>query len=191
LSETTAKAELARIRKVEEQWAEQDLRIKRGKLARETKIEEPIAWLSAATSKALSLPVSLSAKEVLTNPDAVAFVDSESGTNSSYPLVPGYHSPIGEKAQIQQGCSPECCASAVAHRRGTEIVELNMLNGGLLLDLELPHAWHTLTGQDTTTERLWMYIRKLIRPITQASYAGLCYGRKKSMSSAGEIILVR
>jgi hypothetical protein len=43
-------------------------------------------------------------------------------------------------------------------RRGTEIVELNMLNGGLLLDLELPHAWHTLTGQDTTTERLWMYI---------------------------------
>ena len=42
------KRELARIRKVEEQWAEQDLRIKRDKLASETKIEESVAWLSAA-----------------------------------------------------------------------------------------------------------------------------------------------
>ena len=42
------KRELAHIREVEEQWAEQDLRIKRGKLSRETSIEDPVAWLSAA-----------------------------------------------------------------------------------------------------------------------------------------------
>jgi hypothetical protein len=153
------KRELARIRKVEEQWAEQDLRIKRGKLARETNIEEPVAWLSAATSKALSLPVTLSAKEVLTNPDAVAFVDSESGHKFIFTLL----SPDNIRQLVKKHKSSKAVRLNAAHpllpiRRGTEIVELNMLNGGLLLDLELPHAWHTLTGQDTTTERLWMYI---------------------------------
>ena len=153
------KRELARIRKVEEQWAEQDLRIKRGKLVRETKIEEPVAWLSAATSKALSLPVALSAKVVLTNPDAVAFVDSESGNKFIFTLLP----PDNIRQLVKRHNSSASARLSAAHpllpiRRGTEIVELNMLNGGLLFDLEFPYAWRTLTGQDTTNERLWMYI---------------------------------
>jgi len=55
----------------------------------------------------------------------------------------------------------------------TEIVELNSFNGGLLLDLELPHVGN-LTGQDTTTERLWDVIRKLIKTHKQGQVMLAC-----------------
>ena len=119
------KRELARIRKVEEQWAEQDLRIKRGKLARETNIEEPVAWLSAATSKAMSLPVVLTAKEVLTNPDAVAFVDLESGRKFIFTLLPPDNiRQLAKKRKSSKASRLNAAHPLLPIRRGTEIVEL-------------------------------------------------------------------
>jgi hypothetical protein len=153
------KRELVRIREVEEHWAEQDLCIKRGKIARETKIEEPVAWLSAATSKAMGVPVVLTAKEVLANPDAVAFIDSESGRKLVYTLLPPDHiRKLARKRKSSKTSRVSAMHPLLPVRRGTEIVELNMLTGGLLLDLELPQAWQLLTGQDTTAERLWAYL---------------------------------
>jgi hypothetical protein len=153
------KRELARIREVEEKWAEQDLRIKRGKLARETKIEEPSAWLSAAASKAMEEPIVLTADEVLTNPDAVAFVDSKSGRKFIFTLLPPAHiRELAKKRKSSKASRLTTVHPLLPARRGTELVEVNMLNGGLLLDLELPQAWKSLTDQDTTAERLWMYI---------------------------------
>jgi len=156
------KRELARIREVEERWAEQDLRIKRGKLARETKIEEPVAWLNAAVSKAMNVSVVLTAREVLTNPDAVAFVDSESGRKFIFTLLPPAHiRKLAKKRKSSKTSRLSATHPLLPVRRGTEIVELNMLNGGLLLDLELPQAWRALAGKDTTAERLWVYIVSL------------------------------
>ncbi len=153
------KRELARIREVEEQWAEQDLRIKRGKAARETKIEDPVAWLNTAVSKAIEEPVFLTAKELHANPDALEFVDSESGRKFTFVLLPpGHIRKLAKKRQRSKSARLGAAHPLLSLHRGTEIVELNMLNGGLLLDLELPHAWHALTGQETTAERLWMYI---------------------------------
>jgi hypothetical protein len=153
------KRELARIREVEEQWAEQDLRIKRGKLSRETKIEDPVAWLSTAASKEMEVPVVLTAKEILTNPDAVAFVDSESGRKIIFTLLPPTHiAKLAKKRKSSKISRLNAIHPLLPIRRGTEIVELNMLNGGLLLDLELPFAWQALTGLSTTAERIWMYI---------------------------------
>jgi hypothetical protein len=152
------KRELTRIREVEEQWAEQDLRIKRGKIARETNIQEPVAWLSAAVTKAMEESVVLTAKEVLTAPEAVAFVDSESGRKFIFTLLP----PTAIRKLAKKRKASKTSRLSATHpllpvRRGTEIVELNMLNGGLLFDLELPQAWRVMTGKDTTAERLWMY----------------------------------
>ena len=153
------KRELGRIREVEERWAEQDLRIKRGKLARETKIEEPVAWLSAAASKAIGVKVVLTAKEVLTSPDAVAFADSEGGRKFTFTLLPpDYIRKLAKKRKASKTSLLSVKHPLLPVRRGTEIVELNMLNGGLLLDLELPQAWRALTGRDTTAERLWIYL---------------------------------
>jgi hypothetical protein len=118
-----------------------------------------VAWLSAAASKALSAPVALSAREVLTNPDAVAFVDSESGRKFTFTLLPPDHiRQMAKKRRASKASRLNGAHPLLPIRRGTEVVELNMLNGGLLLDLELPHAWRTLTSQDTTAERLWMYV---------------------------------
>ena len=153
------KRELARIRKVAEMWAEQDLRQKRGKLARDTKIEDPVVWLSAVVSKAVDVPVVLTAKEVLGNPDTVSFLDSESGQKMIFTLLPPDHiKKLSKKRQNSKSNRLGAVHPLLPVRRGTEIVELNMLNGGPLLDLELPTAWQGLTGQSTTAERLWMYV---------------------------------
>jgi len=153
------KRELARIREVEERWAEQDLRIKRGKLAMEIKIEDPTLWLNNATSKAMGVTVVLTAKEMLTNPDAVAFADSESGRKMIVTLLPpGHIAKLSKKRKTSKSSRLSAVHPLLPVHRGTEIIELNMLNAGLLLDLELPTAWQALTGQSTTAERLWMYI---------------------------------
>ena len=149
------KRELAHIRVVEEQWAEQDLRIKRGKLSRETSVDDPVAWLSTAASRALEVPVVLVGKEVFENPDAVSFTDSESGRRYVFTLLPPDH--IKKLSKERKPNRLGTLHPLLPLKRGWEVAELNMLNGGLLLDLELPHAWKALTGKDTRAERLWMY----------------------------------
>jgi hypothetical protein len=152
------KRELSGIRKVAAMWAEQDLRQKRGKLARDTKIEDPVAWLSAVASKAMDVPVILTAKETLSNPDAVSFLDSESGQKMIFTLLPPEH--IQKLSKMRQNSKSNRLGAVhplLPVRRGTEVIELNLLNGGLLLDLELPTAWQGLTGQSTNAERLWIY----------------------------------
>ena len=149
------KRELAHIRVVEEQWAEQDLRIKRGKLSRETSVDDPVAWLSTAASRALEVPVVLVGKEVFENPDSVRFTDSESGQMYIFTLLPPAH--IKKISKERKSNRLGALHPLIPVKRGAEATELNMLNGGLLFDLELPHAWKGLTGKDTAAERLWAY----------------------------------
>ena len=150
------KRELAHIRVVEEQWAEQDLRIKRGKLSRETSVDDPVAWLSTAASRALEVPVVLVGKDVFENPDAVSLTDSESGRRYVFTLLPPDH--IKKLSKEHKLNRLGTLHPLLPLKRGGQLTELNLLNGGLLLDLELPHAWKGLTGKDTTAERLWVYI---------------------------------
>jgi hypothetical protein len=149
------KRELAHIREVEEQWAEQDLRIKRGKLSREISIEDPAAWLSAAMTRAMEVPVALVGKEVFENPDSVRFTDSESGQMYIFTLLPPAH--IKKISKERKSNRLGALHPLIPVKRGAESTELNMLNGGLLFDLELPHTWKGLTGKDTRAERIWMY----------------------------------
>jgi hypothetical protein len=149
------KRELAHIREVEEQWAEQDLRIKRGKLSRETSIEDPVAWLSAAMTRALEVPVVLAGKEVFENPDVVVFTDSQNGNRLAFTTLPPAH--IKKISKERKSNRLGALHPLIPVKRGAESTELNMLNGGLLFDLELPIAWKGLTGKDTSAERMWVY----------------------------------
>ena len=42
-------------------------------------------------------------------------------------------------------------------RKGTEVLELTMLNAGVVFDLELPVAWKDIVGQETPSDRLFLY----------------------------------
>jgi hypothetical protein len=42
----------------------------------------------------------------------------------------------------------------------TPVVELSILNAGMMFDIELPVAWNSLTGQATQAEVVWAYIVK-------------------------------
>jgi hypothetical protein len=40
----------------------------------------------------------------------------------------------------------------------TPVVELSMLNAGMMFDIEFPRAWNRLTGQATQADVVWAYI---------------------------------
>jgi hypothetical protein len=114
-----------------------------------------VAWLSTAASRALEVPVMLVGRDVIENPDAVSFADSESGHRYIFTLLPPDR--IQKLSKDRKTNRLGTLHPLLSLKRGVEVAELNMLNGGLLLDLDLPHTWKALTGKDTRAERLWMY----------------------------------
>ena len=42
----------------------------------------------------------------------------------------------------------------------TPVVELSILNAGMMFDMELPVVWNRLTGQATQADVVWVYIIK-------------------------------
>ncbi len=82
---------LDEIRREIDEWSANDLRLKRGTMSHSTDIKDPIAWLSAATSKALGTPVELVGMRIYDGPKSAQFEDGNSGMRMVYSLVePGW-----------------------------------------------------------------------------------------------------
>jgi hypothetical protein len=153
------KRELYRIRQVAEKWAMEELRIKRGQAARQTQIPDPIKWLSGAISKATeSAAVSLYSKQQYSEPEALSFLDEKSGHKYVLTLI----APAGVRRWAKKRSKKTARLGQVhplAHGNRKEgVIEMNMLTAGLLFDIELPIAWHQLTGETTIAEKMWLYI---------------------------------
>jgi hypothetical protein len=52
-------------------WATQDLRLKREKLARDVKVDDPVAWLNQAVAMVYGKSLDLTVTEVFENPQAL------------------------------------------------------------------------------------------------------------------------
>lgn len=139
-------------------WAIQDLRIKREKLAREIKVDDPLGWLNRVTTKVTGINLVLEVEEFFDEPNALVCCSGDGGRVVITPLSPAI---LRQKAQ---GNHTRLAQVAVHNPllslpRGTRKNEISVLNGGMLFDLELPLAWKALTGQQAEhMDRLWLYI---------------------------------
>jgi hypothetical protein len=141
------------------QWAVQDLRLKRGTVSTQIRIEDLTAWLTKVISlafgrKALVMDYQLHNAPVTT----VEFHDAEVGTTVLCTLEsPDVLLPmLRKKRQVLRGELHSNPLYLVGRR--TTAVELSMLNAGAMFDVELPVAWNSLTGQVTESDILWVYI---------------------------------
>jgi hypothetical protein len=140
------------------QWAVQDLRLKRGTVSSQTRIEDITAWLTRATSLALGRQTNILDFQLhLTPIPTVEFHDSELGSI----LICTLESPQVLLPILRKKSSPfrsELRMNPIFRiDRKTPAIELSLLNAGALFDVELPIVWNTLTGQVTESDTLWVY----------------------------------
>lgn len=141
------------------QWAVQDLRLKRGTVSSQTKIEDVTAWLTKVTSLALGCKTSVMDYQLHHSPVlSVELHDAELGGT----VVCALESPrvmlpmLKKKKSALRG---ELRANPIFYiGKKTMAVELSLLNAGAMFDVELPAAWNMLTGQVTESDTLWVYI---------------------------------
>jgi hypothetical protein len=139
-------------------WAMQDLTIKREKLARDVKVDDPLVWLNRVVSKVTGNNLVLEVDEFYDEPNALFCRSGDGGKVVITPLSPATlrQKARGNRARLAQVAVHNPLLSIP---RGTGQYEISVLNGGMLFDLELPFAWKALTGQQVEQiDRLWLYI---------------------------------
>jgi hypothetical protein len=140
-------------------WAVQDLRLKRGTVSSQTRIEDVTAWLTRTTSLAFGRKTNVIDYQVYQSPvTAVEINDAEGGAT----LVCTLESPVALFPRLDRKRSAlrtEIRSSPLFRiAKRTPAVELSILNAGSMFDVELPVAWSILTGESTEFDTLWVYI---------------------------------
>jgi hypothetical protein len=140
-------------------WAMQDLKIKRERIAREVRVDDPLRWLTMKFSKFCNLRGELQVVEFFDEPCALICTTSEREIKvvfSTLSLNEIQSIKKGKKNRLSQftGNNPLLSLS-----KNVRVYEISVLSDDFLFDLELPIAWKGLTGQEIVeVERLWMYI---------------------------------
>ena len=70
-------------------WAIQDLHIKRERLAREVRVDDPLGWLNRMTSKVCGYDLNLQVVEAIDEPRALICVTGDGSKVVFSPLSPG------------------------------------------------------------------------------------------------------
>ena len=140
------------------QWAVQDLRLKRGTVSAQTRIDDLTAWLTKITSLAFGRKTNVVDYQVHIAPIVTLELrDAERGKI----FICTLESPKVLIPLLKEKCSPlrsELRTNPVFHvGKKTNAVELSILNAGAMFDIALPVAWAQLTDQITEPDTLWVY----------------------------------
>lgn len=146
------------IREQTAQWAMQDLRLKREKLAREVKVDDPVAWLNQVVAKAYGENLGLTATEFIENPHTLVCTAKDGRAVLLSTASPDDIHKTNMKRQGRLSRVPNF-HPLLKLPRNAECIKLSILNAGVLFDLELQQMWKLVSGQDELkTDILWMYI---------------------------------
>ena len=146
------------LREQTELWAVQDLRIKRERLVREVRVDDPLAWLNKVVTKVSSLVMNLQSVEFLEEANTLLCMSGDHETRIFVsPFSPKEIQRI--KRERRSRLSQFDKKNPLLFLSRTTIAyEFSVLNAGILFDLELQLAWKGLTGRKIDQgERLWMY----------------------------------
>jgi hypothetical protein len=139
-------------------WALQDLRLKREKLAREVRIDDPLGWLNKVASKICGYTQNLQVVDAFEEPRALICATGDGGKVVFSPLSLGeiYQLKRDRRSRLSQYADQN---PLMALPRRVTAYELSVLNTGVMFDLELPLVWKGLTHQGVEQmEHMWMYM---------------------------------
>ena len=147
------------LREQTELWAVQDLRIKREKLAREIRVDNPLEWLNKIITKVSGLELNMQLMESFYEPGGLRCVSE----NQDIQILIAPYSPR-EIKRLKREQSTHLNKFGKNNPllflpRGISVYEISVLNAGAFFDIELQQVWKELTGKNSAlVERLWVYL---------------------------------
>lgn len=151
------------IRQQAASWAAEDLRLKRGKLAREVQVEDPLKWLDAVANRVLGVSPRL--VQLLPHNLQQGELQILLGVCADRQRL--LLSPLPKKALIkaiydrrqQKGRLGKMSVGLLGDRpRRVPVHELTIVNAGVFFDLEVEKVWQELVGSPLGTDRMYLYI---------------------------------
>lgn len=157
------RAAIEQINKTAQDWAVQDLRMKRGATAKSIEVTDPVSWFNKASSRALEEQVDLAhAGSFADVPSCVVFSEANSGKIFIY----SPHSAkdlrqilrtASKKSNRLDDVNTNPLAMKLPKTAEKTAVLMNIVNAGVLFDLELATVWPQYTRQTPNFESLWLY----------------------------------
>lgn len=139
-------------------WAMQDLRIKRERLARDVRVDDPLGWLDKIVAKVYGYNLNLQVIEAFEEPRALVCASGDANKVVFSPVSPSEIRRIkrDRRSRLSQYADRN---PLLTLPRNTAAEEISVLNGTILFDLELPLAWKGLTGQEVEQiDHVWIYV---------------------------------
>jgi hypothetical protein len=146
------RAELARIRLIADQWAIEDLKIKRAKLARDISIPDPTAWCNELVARVLQWNPNARVEPALSKPDALVMLSSSKDRILAIsPVSPEAAQQFTKQASRLDRQTAQLAAQnpLFPYPRSAQVTELSPLNAGVTFDLEMEVVWKALTKSST------------------------------------------
>jgi hypothetical protein len=158
--------ELAGIRRQIESWAEEDLEVKRVKLAPQINVTDAIHWLDTCAARAMGSEPGITRFPVEAAYGAPKVLAAEDAGGRRYLL--SAHTPdairrIPTPSRWPWSSSRLSRFGSNLHpllplSRRVETYQLSTLNCGIAFDLEAAQVWKRLTGEDLKMKELWLYV---------------------------------
>lgn len=143
-------------------WAMQDLRIKRERLARDVRVDDPLGWFNQIATKISARNFRLQFVETFEEWGVLVFSSGDGRgrvifSNTSPDEIRRMKREKSSRLSKYGNGNPLLSLLPYA-----AAYEISVLNGGITFDLELPKAWKALTGMDLgDMERVWMYVQRV------------------------------
>jgi hypothetical protein len=140
-------------------WAKQDLRIKRERLARDVRVDNPMGWLNKVATRICGYDLNLQVVETSENPQALICATGNGDGKAIFtPLTPGDIHAM-KRAKHNRLSQYADRNPLLFLPRNAVAFECSVLNNGILFDLELPIVWNSLTGNNIDEmSSLWFYM---------------------------------
>jgi hypothetical protein len=145
------------LREQAEIWAEQDIKIKREKLAREIDIPDALIWLSSVATTALGQSQQLVSLSPWQKENLLALVGvCQDGRRLVFTAVPRkrFLAALGKKKSVLSGVVDHLLGNKPAK---VPFCELSVLTSGMFFDIEAGQVWQSVWGQPLPGGRLTMY----------------------------------
>lgn len=139
-------------------WAVQDLSLKRESLAKDVKMDNPLAWLNQLVTKIYGTNLDLSVTDFSESPRMLACMTMDGRKMFFSPMsLKEIHRLLRERKNKLS--KADINYQLIDLRRIIFKSEVSILNGGILFDIELRMAWMGLTNQNINQiDRIWMYL---------------------------------
>jgi hypothetical protein len=158
--------ELAGIRRQIESWAEEDLEVKRVKLAPQINVPDAIKWMDTCAARAMGAEpgiVRFPVEAAYGEPKVLAGESAEgrrfllsAHTPDAIRRIPAPGRWPWSRSRLSRFGSNLHPLVPLTHR--VETYQLSTLNCGIAFDLEAAQVWKRLTGEDLKMKELWLYV---------------------------------